>query len=554
MRAMSKLRVLVITGSAGPQSSAAVAIGEALAAAGMTVRQAPDSNAAGTLDDTRAPIDCVVLTPTSHFTDNDLLSLEDFVRRGGGLVAVGAPGGARERPDMMAGLLGFRVSEYRPAFEYRALIADPIHPIAQRIPDFVLSDELPILEKSVDHHTVVQTWWAGRHMPLLFVRPEGKGRVAVLANGRSPSVHRHPAWRQLLVRAVRHAAGEEWAKRTVKVGVIGYGGAFNMGRLHAESCVKARMQPVAVCDLDPRRTAAARGELGEHVHVYSDVGRMLAESDCELCIVVTPHNTHAALSIQCLEAGRHVVTEKPYTITVDEATRVIDTARRVGKVATVFHNRRWDGDFLTMKRLVESGTIGEVFHVECFFGGYGEPRPDWWRSHRETSGGALYDWGAHFADWVLQLVNRPIESVAGVIQKRVWHQITNEDHSEALIRFAGGATASIQQSSIAAIPKSRFRILGTHGAIEQRTAEPKEGIRVVGHHQGVRTESTVACGPGDWDAFYRNLADHLLLGEPLAVTPESARDVISVLWLAEESARRGGAPLALPYAKAAAAG
>jgi scyllo-inositol 2-dehydrogenase (NADP+) len=249
-----------------------------------------------------------------------------------------------------------------------------------------------------------------------------------------------------------------------------------------------------------------------------------------------------------------VVVEKPFTVSVDEATRVIDAAHKAGRVATAFHNRRWDGDFLAIKSIVDSGRIGDVFSVECFFGGYVEPRADWWRSDREISGGALFDWGSHFCDWVLQLVRKPIESVSGAFHKRVWHQVTNEDHSEALIRFAGGATATIQQSYIAAIGRSRFRVLGTRGAIEQRTADPADGIRVVAIDNGQRVESVVPCQTSDWDAFYRDLADHLVLGEKLAVTPEQARDVVAVLQLAEESAKRGGAPLPLPYRTAAAAG
>jgi predicted dehydrogenase len=129
----------------------------------------------------------------------------------------------------------------------------------------------------------------------------------------------------------------------------------------------------------------------------------------------------------------------------------------------------------------------------------------------------------------------------------VWHQVTNEDHCEALVRFSGGRTAHIQHSSIAAIGRSRFRILGTRGGIEQRTAEPKDGIHLVRFENGVRVESTVPCFSSDWDAFWRNVADHLILGEPLAVTPESARDVIAVLNLAELSSKQGGRPLELPY-------
>ncbi|MBA3686503.1 MAG: Gfo/Idh/MocA family oxidoreductase, partial [Planctomycetes bacterium] len=505
---MKKERVLVITGGHGPGLDGARAIAEALVGDGMKVSQAEESSAIKRLDS--GSYDCVVLTPNSHITEADVLSLEDFVRGGGGLVAVGAPGSVKGR-DMIAGLLGCRVTEHSQPFDFKVGVTDASHPIVHRLGEFLIHDEMSVLEKGADAHAVLASWWGGRGVPMLLVRSEGKGRVAVLANGRTAQALAHPTWRRLLSRSARWSAGEDWSKKTVKVGIVGYGGAFNMGKLHAEACARARLLPVAVCDLDPKRVAIAKGELGDHVRTFSDLGRMLAETDVELCVIVTPHNTHAPLSIQCLEAGRHVVTEKPYTITVAEATKVIETAKRVGRMATVFHNRRWDGDFLAMKRIVESGAIGDPFHIECFFGGFGEPRPDWWRSYKEHSGGAFYDWGAHFADWVLSLMPHRIESVSGSVHKRVWHQVSNEDHIEAFVRFVGGSTASIQQSSIAAIPKSRFRILGTRGGIEQRTAEPNDGLRVVSFRDGQRTESTQPCLASDWDAFWRNVADHLIL-------------------------------------------
>jgi predicted dehydrogenase len=141
-----------------------------------------------------------------------------------------------------------------------------------------------------------------------------------------------------------------------------------------------------------------------------------------------------------------------------------------------------------------------------------------------------------------------IESVSGQFHKRQWLQVDIEDHTEATVRFEGGRTARFEQSSISAIDKAKWRILGTLGGIEQvRPWDDKAGIRVVHYKNGMKFDGTVPILKSDWDGFYRNVADHLLLGEPLAVTPESARNVISVLALAEESSNRGGVPMPLPY-------
>jgi predicted dehydrogenase len=471
-------------------------------------------------------------------------ALANFVRNGGGLVALGDA--ARDASEAVTKLIGARIKSHSPLFDYCVDVRYREHPITHRIQDFRLEDELVLLEPKAEFRTLLSAWWQGTPVPLAFVRSEGKGRIVYLANSPARAFDR-TGWKKVFTRSVRFAAGEDWSEKTVKVGVIGYGGAFNMGKLHAQSCERARMKPIAVCDVDPKRTATAKTELGEHIRTFTQVKDMLDKTDVEMCIVITPHNTHAPLSIQCLEAGRHVVTEKPYTITVDEATRVIETARRVKKVATVFHNRRWDGDYMTIKHIIDSGAIGEVFHIECFMGGYGEIKTDWWRSVKEISGGAFHDWGAHFCDWVLNLMPYKIESISGDFSKRMWHQVSIEDHTHALVRFKGGRTASIEQSSIAAIGKARFRILGTLGGIEQKGWDAKDGIRVVSYKNGQKFDGIVPCLKDDWDGFYRNVADHLILGEPLAVTPESARKVIAVINLSEESSKKGGVPIPVPF-------
>jgi len=541
-------RVLLITGGKWHDYAAgAQVMGDALRAAGATVTATEDAAAIGSL--AGGAYDCVLLyTQGDRFDDAQIDALARFVRGGGGLVGVHSAADTNTASEPFAKLMGGVFKTHGPVFDFQVDVSDPDHPIAHRVQPFRIVDELYVLEPRSEFRTFLTAWWEGKPQPMAYSREEGKGRVVYLANGHHAQALSNPAWQQILGRAVRYAAGEDWAKRTVKVAAIGYGAAFNMGKHHLTSAGKARMTAMAVCDIDPARLPAARADFGEGLTTYGTVDDLLGKSDCELCIVITPHNTHAPLSIQCLEAGRHVVTEKPYTITVADATRVIETARRAKRMATVFHNRRWDGDFLAIQHAVRSGAIGEVFKVECFFGNYAEPRTDWWRASKEVSGGAFYDWGAHFVDWVLQLMPHKIESVSGAFHKLAWHQVSIEDHTEAFVRFEGGRTAHIEQSALAAVEKARFRILGTLGAIELKRAWAKdEGLRVVSYRSGQRVDGTTPFFKDDWDGFYRNVADHLILGEPLAVTPESARKVIAVLALAEESSKRGGAPVPLPF-------
>jgi scyllo-inositol 2-dehydrogenase (NADP+) len=328
----------------------------------------------------------------------------------------------------------------------------------------------------------------------------------------------------------------------VRCAVIGYGGAFNMGRNHLRWINAAPgLTGVAVCDLDSERLREAEADF-PGIRTYRRVEDLLADQEVELVTVITPHNTHAPLAIQCSRAGKHVIVEKPMCLTVAEADEMIAAGRAAGRMVSVFHNRRWDGDHLTMRSLIEEGILGDVFHIEANGGGWS--RPDtWWRSDKAISGGAFYDWGAHIIDWVLHLKLGPLHSVLGFFHKRVWAHVTNEDHTQAILRWSDGAYADVQISSIARAPKPRFRILGTRGAILD---DGRGELTVYGEVAGRTATFTEKYRPSDWQEYYNNVANHLLRGAPLAVTPESARRVIAVIETAERSSRSGQA-LPVPH-------
>ncbi len=326
----------------------------------------------------------------------------------------------------------------------------------------------------------------------------------------------------------------------IRCAVIGYGG---MGKHHVEMMGRTGvMRVVAVCDVNANRLEAAKAEI-PNINTYTDVDDLLAKEDFDLAVIVTPHNTHAPLALKCLKAKKHVIVEKPMCITVKEATAMIEAARQNGVMLTVYHNRHWDGDFMAIREVVESGFIGEVFHVEMFGGGYHRPGP-WWRSDKFASGGLFYDWGAHYLWWLLQLISHPVQSVVGAFHKLKWHDVTNEDHVQALIRFTNGAIADVQFSTLAASSKPRWFILGTEGAIVDRW-EGKFSLTYFVN--GVRAETQMPYKQSQWFEFYRNVVNHLLHGEELVIKPEQARRVIAIMEYAERSAKQGGKALALPY-------
>ncbi len=327
------------------------------------------------------------------------------------------------------------------------------------------------------------------------------------------------------------------SKKIVRAAIIGYGGAFNMGIHHTkEMHATGRMKLVAVCDKDPKRTESAKADW-EGIETFNEVEDLLKWGKFDLAIVILPHNLHAPIAIQCSKAGKHVIVEKPMCISVKEATDMIKAARSKKTMLSVYHNRRHDGDFLTLKNLLAKGTIGQVYDVEMGAMGYGKPGT-WWRSDKKISGGAMYDWGAHYLDWLLNIIPAKITNVTGFIQQDlVWKDVTNEDDVHAVIRFDNNTCADIHFSSIARVGKPRWRLLGSAGAI---VSESDKSFSVYGNIDGeIPAKATVNAAPGTHPEYYENIAAHILDGAELDVKPEEARRVIAILEACEKSAKSG---------------
>ena len=325
-----------------------------------------------------------------------------------------------------------------------------------------------------------------------------------------------------------------------RVGVIGYGGAFNMGRLHLASMAKNEgVEVAAVCELDAERRQVAEEDF-PGVKTYGRVGSMLRNAKLDLVTIITPHNTHAKLAVQCLNAGVHVVCEKPLAITSAEVKRMQAAAKKNNALISTFHNRRWDGDFVVLRDLIlKEQIIGRVFRIEAGFYGYGEQRT-WWRSNRKISGGAIYDWGAHFTDWILNIVPEKIASVSGYqVKNPAWKKYDNEDHSEYTLRFQSGCTATLTMSNLSMSSRPRWRVLGTQGAIED--VGGKFLVKVLINGRQMSTE--VPFAESKWDAYYENVFAHLQGRADLVITPQSAGRVIGVLEAANISALRGSVPI-----------
>lgn len=335
----------------------------------------------------------------------------------------------------------------------------------------------------------------------------------------------------------------------ITAGVVGYGGAFNMGRAHLEQMRMAGMTPKAVAEIDPERLKVAAEEF-PGIETYASLDEMLANSDVQMIVIITPHNTHAELAIKCLNAGRHVCCEKPLAITTDECDAMIAAAKAKDVVLSTYHNRHWDGCILrAVEKVRDEKVIGEVIRIEAHMGGYGQPR-DWWRSSKSISGGILYDWGVHLIEYSLQLLDGEILEVSGFAKKGYWGprtqwgDDTNEDEGLAVVRLSNGQWLQLTITSIDAKGKEgQLEITGTEGTY----VFDGGSWTVYKHQDGVKTVASGRNPKSEGWKFYQNIADHLVNGDDLIITPEWSRRPIHILDLACKSAEANQA-LAARYA------
>ena len=330
----------------------------------------------------------------------------------------------------------------------------------------------------------------------------------------------------------------------IKAGVVGYGGAFNMGGQHLREMQSAGMTPLAVAEIDESRLRVAEQEFPD-IETYTSVGDMLAQSDVDVVAIVTPHNTHAELALECLRGGRHVVCEKPLAITTEECNEMLAEARKHEVILSTYHNRHWDGCILRARQqIVDEREVGEIVRIEAHMGGWKQPG-DWWRSSKSVSGGILYDWGVHLLEYALQLFPGAkmtevsgYSSVGSWAPHTKWKDDTNEDEAYAVVRFDTGQWLTLCISTIDSHPKAgRFEITGTRGSY---LFEGGSWTSITHEEDHLVTREGRNPDSEGW-RFYQNIADHLVGKAELIITPEWSRRPIHILDLADRSAKEGRA-------------
>jgi len=337
----------------------------------------------------------------------------------------------------------------------------------------------------------------------------------------------------------------------VRVGIVGYGFA---GRgFHAYLLThEPRLKLAAVASRNEERQRRAEADYG--VRTFETLDQMLEAGGVDLVILATPHDVHATQAVQVMDAGKHCVCDKVMCLTGAEADAMIAARDRNGVFFSIFHNRRWDGDYLTIRKALDADLLGAARFFEIGIWRYGPPRS--WRGQKSAVGTIMHDWGAHFVDQMFQIVPGRVVSVTARAQHH-WPHLDVESYLGVDVTFDTGVLYRIELSNQARLGKPHWYIVGERGTLVKEGVDPQEAqmlrgditaaredpaeyARVATEVGGLAAEMRLQTLRGDWTAYYRNVADALLDGAEPAVKAEEARRGVLLLETVQESIRTGG--------------
>lgn len=338
---------------------------------------------------------------------------------------------------------------------------------------------------------------------------------------------------------------------SLQVALVGYGLA---GR-HFHAPLIAAVDGLHLHTVVSRAPARVHADLPD-VRVVDTPQAAFADPAIDLLVLASPTATHAPLACEALAAGRHVVVDKPLATDLAGAEAVTAAAARADRIVSVFHNRRWDADFLALRALVDAGTLGTVSEVHSHFDRFRPTVPDRWRERAGPGAGLWLDLGPHLVDQMLQLFGRPDAVQADFAAQRDGAEV--EDWFHVVLHF-GRMRAVLHAGALVPGAGRRFAVHGDRGSWFKSGLDPQEAMLRSGGRPGApgwgedpspgRLLSVDATGtvqaspspapPGDWRRYYAGLRDALLRDTPPPVTADEALDVMRVLQAAHDSAAEG---------------
>lgn len=296
-----------------------------------------------------------------------------------------------------------------------------------------------------------------------------------------------------------------------------------------------------------RNSTKANGRY-PHVKIVTNVDDVFHDKSVELVVVNTPNETHFSFASRALQAGKHVVVEKPFSVTTSEADELIEIAKRAGKILTVFQNRRWDGDFLTIRKVIQDKLVGSIAEFELHYDRYRNYiEANTWKEESAPGTGILYNLGSHMLDQVLVLFGMPKEIDARTGIQRPGGKV--DDYYDIRLQY-NGFHAIVKSSYLVREPGPRYILHGTAGSFVKYGLDPQEHALKEGKMPGstswgcdpkeywgklntsvgsLHVEGLVETIPGNYLTFYKNVYESIREGKELIVKPEESRDVIKVI-------------------------
>ncbi len=334
----------------------------------------------------------------------------------------------------------------------------------------------------------------------------------------------------------------------IRTGIIGFGLS---GRVFHAPFIATnpafRLDLVATSD--PERAAEAKRQHPD-VAVVGTPDELLARAgDLDLVILASPAHTHLEQGLAALEAGAHIVIDKPFVPTVIDAKKLIAKADEVGRTISVFHNRRWDGDFLTVQKVVANGSLGDIHRFESTFERWGSPKLDRWQGMVDPAqgGGITFDLGSHLIDQVLHLFGPATVEHAEL--RQVHEGTVSDDDAFISLLHASGVSSHLTMSRAAAQSGPRFRVIGSksgysvygldgqEAALKEQRWPGSEGYGitpeaewgVIGIDGSAEGLTPVPTEPGAYPEFYAGVAAAIREGAPTPVDPKDALEVVRII-------------------------
>lgn len=292
------------------------------------------------------------------------------------------------------------------------------------------------------------------------------------------------------------------------------------------------------------------------VKVVRSLDDILKEDAIELVVVNTPNNLHFDYTRQILASGKHAVVEKPFTVTVAEADALITLAKQKNKILTVFQNRRWDGDFLTVKKVVDENLLGKIVEVETHYDRFRNViDPASWKEQAGTGVSILYNLGSHMLDQVLVLFGMPAELDARMGIQRPGGMV--DDYYDIRLTYPS-MNVIVKSSYLVREPGPRYVLHGVNGSFVKHGIDPQEQALKDGgkpgapgwgtEHEtlwgklntsvnGIHIEGKIETLPGNYLAYYQNVFEAIRENKPLLVKPEESREGMRLIEACFESNR-----------------